>query len=140
MKILTYNELILLGTWEERLEYLKLDSSVGNTTFGYDRYLNQLFYRSKEWRSIRRDIIVRDRGFDLGVEDRLIVGKICVHHMNPLKVSDIVDSTEYLLNPDFLICCSEETHKYIHYGIKRDMPKTVVERAPFDTCPWRKSK
>lgn len=138
--IRTYTDLKALKTWEERIRYLKLDGVVGGETFGFDRYLNQMFYRSTEWKRVRRDIIIRDKGTDLGIDDRQIVGKIYVHHMNPLEVKDIVDSTDYLLNPEFLICCSKATHDYIHYGVKSNVPKVVTERSPFDTSPWRKQK
>ena len=138
--IRTYTDLKALKTWEERIKYLKLDGVVGGETFGFDRYLNQMFYRSTEWKRVRRDIIIRDKGTDLGIDDREIVGKIYVHHMNPLEVKDIVDSTDYLLNPEFLICCSKATHNYIHYGVKSNVPKVVTERSPFDTSPWRKQK
>lgn len=138
--IRTYTDLKALKTWEERIRYLKLDGVVGGETFGFDRYLNQMFYRSTEWKRVRRDIIIRDKGTDLGIDDREIVGKIYVHHMNPLEVKDIVDSTDYLLNPDFLICCSKATHDYIHYGVKSNVPRVVTERSPFDTSPWRKQK
>lgn len=138
--ILTYSNLKALTTWEERVEYLKLDGVIGSETFGFDRYLNQMFYRSIEWKRVRREIIIRDNGMDLGISGREIVGKVYVHHMNPLQVEDIVNSTEYLLNPEFLICCSKATHDYIHYGVKSNVPKVVTERSPFDTSPWRKQK
>lgn len=138
--IRTYTDLKALKTWEERIKYLKLDGVVGVETFGFDRYLNQMFYRSTEWKRVRRDIIIRDKGTDLGIDGREIVGQIYVHHMNPLEVRDIADSTDYLLNPEFLICCSKKTHNYIHYGIVPNMPKIVTERSPFDTAPWRKLK
>lgn len=138
--IRTYTDLKALKTWEERIRYLKLDGVVGGETFGFDRYLNQMFYRSTEWKRVRRDIIIRDKGTDLGIDDREIAGKIYIHHMNPLEVKDIVDSTDYLLNPEFLICCSKATHDYIHYGVKSNVPKVVTERSPFDTSPWRKQK
>ena len=138
--IRTYTDLKALKTWEERIRYLKLDGVVGGETFGFDRYLNQMFYRSTEWKRVRRDIIIRDEGTDLGIDDREIVGKIYVHHMNPLEVKDIVDSTDYLLNPEFLICCSKATHDYIHYGVKSNVPRVVTERSSFDTSPWRKQK
>lgn len=138
--IRTYSDLKCLKTWEERIKYLKLDGVVGGETFGFDRYLNQMFYRSVEWKRARRDIIIRDNGTDLGIDSREITGKIYVHHMNPLAIKDIVDATDYLLNPEFLICCSKETHNYIHYGVVSNVPKIVTERSPFDTAPWRKLK
>ena len=111
-----YHELIQLPTFEERFEYLKLNGSVGEDTFGFDRFMNQLFYRSQKWKSIRDKVIVRDNGCDLGLDGYDIYGKIYIHHMNPIRVEDILDVTEYLLNPDYLICTTLETHNAIHYG------------------------
>lgn len=136
-KIRTYAELITIPTLEERFRYLKLDGKVGVDTFGFDRYLNQIFYTSKEWRKLRRDIILRDNGCDLGVEGYDIQGKIYIHHMNPIVVKDILDRTEFLLNPDFLICASFDTHQAIHYGNENLLPQPLIERRAFDTCPWR---
>lgn len=137
MSIKTYSELILLPTFEERFRYLKLDGRVGEETFGLDRYLNQIFYTSDEWRKIRRDVIVRDNGCDLGIWDREIHGLITVHHLNPISVEDILNRTEILLNPEYLICVSDLTHKAIHYGDERLLVTTPVERRPNDMCPWR---
>lgn len=134
--IRTYSELILLPTLKERFEYLQLGGKVGEDTFGYDRYLNQVFYRSKEWKSIRNKIIVRDNGCDLGVEGFEINSNIIIHHMNPLRIDDIVNETEYLLNPEFLICVSQNTHRAIHYGTEELLPRGLVERSKNDTCPW----
>lgn len=136
--IRTYSELITFPTFEERFEYLKLNGSVGSATFGFDRAINQAFYRSSEWKSIRNKIIVRDNGCDLGIEDRMIGYKIIIHHMNPIRINDITDATEYLTNPEFLICVSDTTHNAIHYG-NADLliPSTITERKPNDTCPWR---
>ena len=122
-KIRTYSELIQIPTFEERFEYLKLRGNVGNQTFGYDRYLNQNFYKSSLWRSIRHKIILRDMGCDLAIEGREIYGKIIIHHMNPLTVNDIEESSIYLMNPEFLICVSNDTHQAIHYGDKNLLPK-----------------
>lgn len=133
----TYSELITFKTFEERLDYLKLDGCVGMDTFGFDRYLNQKFYRSYEWKEIRREIIVRDNGWDLGVEDYDISGPIFIHHMNPIDQHDIVDCTEYLTNPNFLISVSRNTHDAIHYGANI-IDKNPIIRFPGDTCPWRK--
>lgn len=137
----TYNELLLLPTFEERLEYLRLNGSVGFDTFGFDRYMNQKFYRSKEWESIRNYVIVRDLSCDLAHPDREIFDKrqICIHHMNPITKSDIELSSDFLMNPDFLVCTSRATHNAIHYG--RDLfvqSLTYTERKPGDTIPWRK--
>jgi len=135
----TYSELIELDSFEKRFEYLKLDGSVGKDTFGYDRYLNQQFYRSAIWKKIRNEIILRDNGCDLGIEGHDIFGKVFIHHMNPVDVSDVLDQSEILLNPEFLICVSQLTHNAIHYGSFELLPKDHQERTPFDTCPWRKT-
>lgn len=133
----TYKHLISLPTFEERFNYLKLDGSVGEDTFGFDRYLNQKFYRSAEWKTIRNQIIIRDKGCDMALEDYEIGGKILIHHMNPVSVSDIVEQTELLLNPEFLVCVSPQTHNAIHYGSFETLPKLFEERKPNDTIPWR---
>ena len=138
MIIRTYSELITLPSFEERYRYLKLDGSVGKETFGFDRYLNQDFYRSKEWKHIRDEIIVRDLGCDLGVRDREIPTRIYIHHMNPISVKDITNTTEFLLNPDYLICTSHSTHNAIHYGDESLLVIAPVERRKNDTCPWRR--
>lgn len=135
--IRTYSELIQLKTFEERYEYLKLNGAVGTDTFGFDRYLNQAFYRSKEWKKIRDEIIVRDEGRDLGVPGHEIYGRIVIHHMNPILPNDIIDQTEYLLNPDFLITTRLSTHNAIHYGDESLIGITPVERRKNDTCPWK---
>lgn len=137
MIIRTYSELITLPSFEERYRYLKLDGSVGKETFGFDRYLNQDFYRSKEWKHIRDEIIVRDCGCDLGIIDREIPTRIYIHHMNPISVKDIVNATEFLLNPEYLICVSHSTHNAIHYGDESLLVTAPVERKRNDTCPWR---
>lgn len=134
----TYNELILLPTFEERYEYLKLDGHVGEDTFGFDRYLNQAFYRSTEWKRIRRWIIVRDNGCDLAHPDREIVGPIYIHHINPISMKDLTDQTDYLRDPENLVCVSYNTHQAIHYGSTELLtPTELVERRPNDTCPWK---
>ena len=137
MIIRTYSELIALPTFEERFEYLKLSGSVGKDTFGHDRYLNQVFYSSYEWRKLRDEIIIRDNGCDLGVSDRIIYGKIYIHHINPLRKDDIISRSEYLRNPDFLICTAFETHNAIHYGDINLLPRDPIERTKNDTCPWK---
>ena len=134
--IRTYSELIQLPTLIERFDYLKLGGQVGKETFGWDRYLNQRFYRSQEWRRIRDWVIIRDNGCDLGVDGYEIYGKIYIHHMNPIEVSDIVDVSEYLLNPEFLICVSDNTHNAIHYGDESLLPIDPVTRQPNDTRLW----
>ena len=133
-----YHELKKLSTFEERFEYLKLHGSVGNDTFGFDRIFNQQFYKSSEWKRIRDIVIIRDNGCDLGIEGHDIFGKILIHHMNPISIEDIRNSTDFLLNPDYLICVSHETHNAIHYGNESLIRKTPIERTKNDTCPWRK--
>ena len=137
MNIRTYLELITLSTFEERYKYLQLSSSIGEETFGFDRYLNQNFYRSKEWKRIRDFVIIRDNGCDLGVEDRTIHGKIIIHHMNPIRTKDIRDVSDYLLNPEYLICTTHQTHNAIHYGDENLLVRNPIERTANDTCPWR---
>ena len=137
MNIRTYSELITLSTFEERYKYLQLSSSIGEETFGFDRYLNQNFYRSKEWKHIRDFVIIRDNGCDLGVEDRTIYGKIIIHHMNPIRTKDIQDVSDYLLNPEYLICTTHQTHNAIHYGDENLLVRNPIERTANDTCPWR---
>ena len=137
MNIRTYSELITLSTFEERYKYLQLSSSIGEETFGFDRYLNQNFYRSKEWKRIRDFVIIRDNGCDLGVEDRTIYGKIIIHHMNPIRTKDIQDVSDYLLNPEYLICTTHQTHNAIHYGDENLLVSNPIERTANDTCPWR---
>lgn len=136
--IKTYSELISLPTFEERFKYLRLNGRVGEDTFGFDRYLNQMFYqRSQEWKRIRDYVIVRDNGCDLGVLGHEIYGKILVHHINPLIVNDIVHSTDNLLDPEFLISTSLATHNAIHYGDISKLAIAPIERTKNDTCPWR---
>ena len=134
----TYSELILLPTFEERYEYLKLDGQVGQETFGSDRYLNQLFYKDREWLSIRNDVIIRDAGRDLGIEGRELNSYIIVHHMNPITRDDIINRTELLLNPEYLICVSARTHKAIHYSDGGLLLSDSVIRQKNDTCPWKR--
>ena len=134
--IRTYSDLILLPTIEERFEYLKLSGVVGNETFGFDRYLNQILYKCLEWRKTRRDVIIRDNGCDLGIEDYPISGIIIVHHMNPVTVEDIINNNPIIFDKDMLISTSDRTHKAIHYSNDSLLPKPFVERRPNDTCPW----
>ena len=138
--IRTYSELITIPTFLARYEYLKLDGQVGKETFGFDRYLNQQFYHSDEWRSIRDFIITRDLGCDLGLEGYEIHGRIYIHHMNPITVKDIRDYTDYLIDPEYLICTTHNTHNAIHYGDSSLLIAEPVERTPFDTCPWIKAE
>ena len=135
--IKTYSELITLPTFEERFAYLQLNGVVGRDTFGFDRYLNQIFYRSKRWRSIRDQIIIRDNGCDLGVEGYDIYGKILIHHINPITLDDIEQESEFLLNPEYLITTTHNTHNAIHYGNESLLSIMPIERVKNDTCPWR---
>lgn len=136
----TYSELIKLPTFEERFQYLELKGIVGEETFGYDRWLNQRFYRSLEWKHIRDQVILRDNGCDLGIEDRQIFGRVLIHHMNPIKQKDITGFSDILINPEYLICVSHETHNAIHYGDESlIVPSEPLERTPFDQCPWKRS-
>lgn len=135
--IRTYSELSKLRTFEERYEYLKLSGAVGKETFGYDRYLNQNFYRSQEWKSIRDKVIIRDEGCDLGVEEYEIHGRIYIHHMNPIMLKDIENKTEFLLDSEYLITTTHSTHNAIHYGNESLLPLIPKERTANDTCPWK---
>ena len=138
MSIKTYSELSKLITFEERYNYLRLNGLVGKETFGFDRYLNQVFYRSSKWRSIRDFVIVRDNGCDLGIEGREIHGRIIIHHMKPITIQDITQQTEFLLDPEFLISTLHETHNAIHYGDERLLdPIIPIVRTKNDQCPWR---
>ena len=137
MMIKTYSELISLPTFHERFEYLVLNGIVGHSTFGANRYLNQNFYRSKEWRSLRNEIIIRDSGCDLGIRGREIYDKIYVHHMNPITMEDIHNNYELLVNPDFLICTSFNTHQAITFGDKNHLMMLPRKREKGDTIPWR---
>lgn len=137
--IRTYSELIQLPTFEERYEYLKLGGTVGEDTFGFDRYLNQIFYKSKEWISIRNYVITRDNGCDLGIPGREIrESKILVHHMNPITKEDILNRSDILLNPEYLICTVKNTHDAIHYGASDLLYTDPIERSKNDMCPWRR--
>lgn len=138
MSIRTYSELIALPTFEERFRYLQLGGKVGEDTFGHDRYLNQMFYTSDEWRRIRRDVIVRDNGCDLGIQDREIHGLIIIHHMNPITIEDIINRSEFLLNPEYLISTVKNTHDAIHFSDERILITDPIERRPNDTCPWKR--
>lgn len=137
--IRTYSELIQIPTYKERFEYLRLDGQVGRDTFGYDRYLNQIFYRSQKWKSVRDQIIIRDNGCDLAMEGYDIYNKIIIHHMNPITIQDIELQSDYLLNPEFLICTTHNTHNAIHYSDSNLLITMPVERTKNDTCPWRRN-
>lgn len=137
--IRTYSELCKLKTFKERFDYLRLDGTVGEDTFGFDRYLNQMFYQSEEWKRVRNYVITRDCGCDLGLQDYEIIDqKILVHHMNPITKDDILNKSEYLLNPEFLICTVKRTHDAIHYGDESILYEEPVVRFKNDMCPWKK--
>ena len=135
--IRTYSELIQIPTFEERFDYLRLDGVVGKDTFGFDRYLNQQFYRSSEWKRIRNQVIVRDNGCDLGIDEYEIHGRILIHHMNPISIEDLQYMSDLLMNPEYLICVSHRTHNAIHYGDESLIVTAPIERSQNDTCPWR---
>lgn len=138
MIIRTYSELITLPTFEERYRYLRLGGKVGEETFGFDRYLNQIFYKSDEWLEVRDFVIVRDNGCDLGIEDREIHSRILVHHMNPILTEDILRRSKYLLDPEYLISTMKSTHDAIHYGDEGLLLSVPRERSRNDTCPWKR--
>ena len=135
--IKSYDALILLDTIEDRYNYLRIGGGVGCETFGFDRYLNQGFYQSMEWKRVRDEVISRDNGCDLGLEGYEINGRILIHHMNPIQPDQIKFFDPEILDPDFLISCSHKTHNAIHYGDENLLPRRIVERRPNDTTPWR---
>lgn len=135
--IKSYDALSLLDTIEDRYNYLRIGGSVGYETFGFDRYLNQSFYQSAEWKRVRDEVISRDDGCDLGLEGYEINGRILIHHMNPIRPTQIKFFDPDILDPDFLISCSHKTHNAIHYGDENLLPRRIVERRPNDTIPWR---
>ena len=132
-----YTELIQLPTFKERYEYLRLGGIVGEDTFGFDRYMNQKFYRSPEWKQIRRDVIIRDEGRDLAMEGYELHGNIFVHHMNPISSKDLEDVSDWILDPEYLVCVSKRTHDAIHFGDASLLPKLPEIRTPNDMCPWK---
>ena len=137
--IRTYSELITIPTFIERYRYLKIGGRVGEDTFGYERYFNQIFYKSKEWKDIRDYVIVRDLGRDLAMECYDILSNIIVHHMNPITMRDIEQHSDILLNPDFLVSTSLNTHNAIHYGDESLLINAEpIIRTPNDTCPWKR--
>ena len=135
--IRSYSELCTLNMFEDRYNYLQLSGAVGKDTFGFDRYLNQIFYRSQEWKSVRDKVIIRDDGCDLGVKGYEIHGRIYIHHMNPIMLKDIEQRTDLLLNPEYLISTTHSTHNAIHYGDESLLPLIPKERSANDTCPWK---
>lgn len=136
--IRTYTELCRFETFKERYEYLRIGGKVGEDTFGFDRYLNQLFYKDPEWLSVRDEVIVRDSGCDLGILDREIQGRIIVHHMNPITKKDILTRSRFLLDPEYLICTMKSTHDAIHYGDINLLMLDPIVRTKNDTCPWKR--
>lgn len=140
MMIKTYSELVRFKTLEERYRYLRIGGKVGEETFGFDRWMNQVFYKDPRWRDIRDEVITRDNGCDLGLEGYDIHGKIFVHHMNPVTKDDILYNFDSLLNPEFLISTSKRTHDAIHYGNEDLLPQSPIVRTRNDTCPWKHGK
>lgn len=136
MKHRTYSELSRLTTFEERFDYLCLGGVVGDDTFGFDRWLNQEFYSSREWRYVRREVILRDNGCDLGVPGHEIFADLLVHHINPMTVRDVERGEGWILDPEFLITTNRRTHNAIHYGTDNLLPKPYVPRSPGDTTLW----
>lgn len=139
MNIRCYSELSKLISFKDRFEYLKLNGKIGEDTFGFDRYLNQNFYKSNDWKKVRDFVIVRDNGCDLGIEGRDIFGKILIHHLNPITINDIKNGNEVLLDSEFLISTTIETHNAIHYGDDHLLILDFVERKKNDTCLWKQS-
>lgn len=137
LKVKSYKELSRLKTFEERYEYLRLTSFVGVETFGFDRYLNQILYKSYEWKKIRNKVIVRDEGCDLGIKGREIYDKIIIHHINPVTSEDIQVGDPKVFDMDNLVCTSNNTHLAIHYSDNTLLVKDPIERRPGDTIPWR---
>ena len=137
MSIRTYSELITIPTFEERFEYLQLKGSVGKDTFGYDRYLNQVLYRSPEWKRLRNQIIIRDGGCDLACDGYDIYNKVLIHHLNPINVEDVLTRSRKVFDPDNLVCVSHSTHNAIHYGDVDLLVTGPIIRTKNDTCPWR---
>lgn len=138
MILKTYSELSKLKTFEDRFQYLRLDGIVGEETFGFDRYLNQILYQSDGWKRCRRDIIIRDNGCDLGCEGFEVHGRILIHHINPITVDDIVNRNPKVFDPENLILTSHNTHQAIHYGNEDLLIRAPVERSKNDTCPWKR--
>lgn len=138
MMIKTYSELIIFPTYEERFQYLQLKGAVGKDTFGYDRYLNQILYNSQEWKRFRDKIIIRDNGRDLACEGYDIHGRILVHHINPIRVDDVVNRNPIVFDPENVVCVTHNTHNAIHYGDESLLVLAPVERTKNDTCPWKR--
>lgn len=136
MTMRTYSELIHFDTFDDRFNYLKLVGRVGESTFGFDRYMNQILYHSRRWQTIRDEVIIRDDGCDMGLSDFIIFDKIIVHHMNPITIEDIENERDKIFNPEFLICVSYQTHNAIHFGDEKIIPRDPVQRRMGDTKLW----
>lgn len=136
MTLRSYSELIQIRSFEDRYKYLKLSGQVGLDTFGFDRYMNQMFYRSAEWKRMRQVVIARDNGCDLGDPDYEIRDRIAIHHMNPMTVRDFTEGSDAILNPEYLISVAHRTHNAIHYGDERSLVRPLAERRPGDTKLW----
>lgn len=135
--MLRYSELIRIPSFYDRYEYLRLSGLIGESTFGFDRYLNQRFYTSAEWKRFRNQMIVRDGGYDMAHEDFPINGKIILHHLNPITIEDVEAHSDILFDPENVVCVSHDVHEAIHYGTEDLLPKVPIERRPYDTIPWR---
>lgn len=137
--IKTYSELISIPTFEGRLRYLSLDSRVGEKNIEHDRFIKQSFYRSYKWKVLRNQIIIRDDGNDLAMEGHQIYDRICIHHLNPITLEDLIEETEFVVDPEYLVCVSFPTHEVLHYGsVDNYLMAGFAERRPGDTCPWSK--
>ena len=134
----SYSAMRRLGTFEERFDYLKLEGRVGEETFGYDRYINQMLYKSSRWLRLKDKIIIRDNGCDLGIEGREIHGPVTIHHINPITVEDILNENPMVFDPDNLVCVSLMTHNAIHYSDDSILIKDPIARSEYDTCPWKR--
>ena len=133
-----YSDLIKFKTFEERFKYLEMGGHIGIESFGYDRYLNQAFYKSPDWRKLRNQIILRDGGMDLGVDGYPLNGRVIIHHINPISVDDVLEFNPDIFNPEYLISCSHQTHNALHYGNEDYLNRfKIIERRPNDTIPWR---
>jgi hypothetical protein len=137
MKIRTYSELKNIKTFEGRYSYLQLKGIVGNSTFGFDRYLNQALYQTGRWKRTRDIVIIRDDACDLGIPGYDIYDRILVHHMNPITIEDVELDKDYIYDPEFLICTTYNTHTAVHFGNEDSLPKPIIERSKNDTCPWK---
>lgn len=135
--IRTYTELSKIRSFRERYEYLRLGGTIGQSTFGWHRYMNQVLYASKKWKKARDEVIIRDDGCDLAHPDYEIRGKLIVHHMNPITIDDLEYERDIVFDPELLICTSDRSHNAIHYGDETLLPQLPIERRPGDTCPWR---